>query len=221
MQKIYGTIVKFVIVFLLATQSAWASPTGLNNIPTTDVVGDKTLVLQGWLTAGDEMPPLYMTGFKYGIIDKLEIGLDSKVGSGDAGPIALQGKFRIIEFDFGFSALTGTEGITLDDEIGDNIVPYLAISQDLKFFRLHGGYNFQKDNFGLFFGIDKKFDVFEQELILRSDLKQVKDGDNVLASGGILLTLPFNLVFETWISVPSDDNDEESFTVKLNYVFKF
>ena len=211
----------FIIFLLPISQICWASPTGLNNIPTTDVVGDKTLVLQGWLTAGEEMSPLYVTGFKYGIIDKLEIGLDSKVGSGDAGPIALQGKFKIIEFDFRFAALAGIEGITLDEDIGENIVPYVAISQDLKFFRLHGGYNFQKDNFGLFFGIDKKFDIFEQELIVRSDLKQVNDGNNVLASGGILLTLPFNLALETWISVPSDDDDEESFTVKLNYIFKF
>ena len=183
------------VVLLFAVQTCWASSTGLNNIPTTDVVGDRTLVWQGWLTTGDGAKPVWTTGFKYGILDKIEVGADSKLGAGDAGPVALQGKLKVSDFDFGFSSLVGVEGITFEGEIDDDIVPYFALSQDirlnedLQLFRLHGGYNFQKDNFAVFTGVDRTFEVFKQELILRSDLKQVNDGDNLLISTGFLLTL--------------------------------
>lgn len=211
-----------VSLLLLAASPCWASPSGLNNIPTTDVVGDKTLVIQGWLTMEDEVKPLYITGFKYGILDMVELGLDSKVGSDDEGPIALQGKLKLIDFDFGLSALIGTEGVTFDGKIDENIVPYATISQDLKFLRLHLGYNFQKDNFGVFSGVDKTIRLFgDQDLTLRSDVKQVNDGENFLISCGFLLTLPFNLALESWLSMPTKDDAEESVTVKLNYIIQF
>lgn len=216
----YKKIAVAIIVLLLSDQLLWASPTGLNNIPTTDVESDKTLVLQSWLVTGEDANPLYFTGAKYGILDKIEIGVDSKVGSGDAGPVTLQSKLKVFDFDFGLGGLIGAEGITFGN-IDENLVPYAVLSQDLKFLRLHEGYGFQKDNFSMFFGVDKTIKFFEQDLILRSDLKQVNDRDDLLISGGFLLTLPFNLVFESWLSIPTEGGAQESVTVKLNYVIKF
>lgn len=210
------------------TGLCFASPTGLNNIPTTDVVPDKTLVLQTWLTSGEDAKPVYVAGFKYGIIDRVEVGLDSKIGSVTGGPVALQGKLKIFESDIGFASLAGVEGITFESNrrIEDDILPYFALSQDirinedLQLIRLHGGYIFQKNNFGFFFGADRTFDVLEQTLILRSDIKQVNDMDDLLISGGFLFTLPFNLVLESWLNIPTQSGKEESVTVKLNYVIK-
>ena len=209
------------VLLVLIPQVLQASPTGLNNIPTTDVTGDKVLVLQAWQTTGHDAKPLYMTGFKYGILDKAEVGLDSKVGSGDAGPLAFQAKFKVLKLDSGFSALLGIEGMTTDDDFKDDITPYVAVSQDIKLFRLHAGYGFQNDNFGAFGGADKTFKIYKQDFVLRSDLKQTNDGDALLISGGFLLTLPLNLVLESCLSIPTESKAEESVTVKLNYVVTF
>lgn len=213
-------------LLLLSAQSCWASPTGLNNIPTTDVVPDKTLVGQAWSEVGDDAKPLYMLGFKYGILDRVEVGLDSKVGSGDGGPIAFQTKLKAFSSDFGFSSLIGIEGMTTWGDFGDNIVPYGVLSQDIKIkdlelFRVNTGYGFQKDNFSVFGGVDRTLKVFEQDLVLRSDIKQVNDMDDLLISTGFLLTLPFNFAVESWLSIPTASGAEESVVVKFNYIINF
>lgn len=217
----------FICLLLIGSQSVFASPTGLNNIPTTDVVSDRVLVLQSWLTTGFEQKPQWVSGAKYGLFDKVEIGIDSKLGSGDAGPIAFQGKLKVYEHNFEkeffseFAALIGCEGIALDENIGDIVTPYMVLSQDFTLLRVNAGYGFQKNNFGVFIGIDRSFSILEQDLILRSDLKQVNDGDDLLISVGFLLTLPFDFVWESWLSIPTKSGDEESVTLKLNYVITF
>ncbi len=217
----YSKILSIVLLLLLAAQPCLATPTGLNNIPTTDVAGDKVLVVQGWTAVGSDTKPLYVTGFKYGALDIVEVGLDSKIGSDDEGPVALQGKFRFFESDAGFSALVGVEGITFEGDIDEDLVPYGVVTQDLKFLRIHAGYNFQKDNFAVFGGVDRAFSVFGQALTFRGDVKQVNDGEDLLASGGFIVTLPFNFALESWLSIPTEDNAEESVVVKLNYIMKF
>ena len=223
----YKKILGSTALLLFIAGTCWTSPTGLNNIPTTDVAGDRTFVWQCWLTTSSDAKPAWTTGFKYGILDRMEIGSDSRLGAGDAGPVALQGKLKVFDFDFGFSGLVGVEGITFEGEIDDDIVPYFAVSQeiglneDLQLFRLHGGYSFQDDNFGIFTGVDRAFEVYDEEIILRGDAKQVNDSDDLLISGGILLTLPFNLALESWLSIPTESGAEESVTIKLNYIMKF
>ena len=220
-------IISLAVVPLLFSQVCWASPTGLNNIPTTDVAGHKVLVLQSWLTTGNDAKPVWVTGFKQGILDKIEVGADGKVGSGDEGPVALQAKAKLIDLDSGFAGLVGIEGITFEGNIDKDMVPYLTVSQDIRLnddfqiVRLHGGYSFQDDNLSMFTGADRTFEVFDQDLVLRSDLKQVNDGNNLLISGGFLLTLPFNVVLESWLNIPTESGKEESVTIKLNYVFNF
>jgi hypothetical protein len=84
---------------LLAAQTAWATPTGLNNIPTADVVPHRTVAVQAFSSFGaganqfsangpDEHS--FWLGFKAGWSFQpvnLEVGLDSPIAPGDAGPL--------------------------------------------------------------------------------------------------------------------------------------
>ncbi len=88
-------------------------------------------------------------------------------------------------------------------------------------FRINAGYGFKKDNFGVFGGVDRAFEVLGQDLVLRNDIKQVNDMDDLLISTGFLLTLPFNLALESWLSIPTASGAEESVVVKFNYIINF
>lgn len=71
------------MIFLFAAgQSVWGSPSGLNNIPTTNVVPENILVFQTWFNFADDMQTEEYFGFKYGVpfLEGLEIGIDWKVG---------------------------------------------------------------------------------------------------------------------------------------------
>ena len=58
--------------------SVWASPTGLNNIPTTDVVPKNVLVLQTWRNMADDTHTQSYVGMKFGPFRNAEIGIDWK-----------------------------------------------------------------------------------------------------------------------------------------------
>ncbi len=64
-----------------------ATPTGLNNIPTADVVPQDVLVLQSWTNFGSDVDTSWAAGFKYGPACNWEVGLDGGLtgpGSGMA-----------------------------------------------------------------------------------------------------------------------------------------
>ncbi|MBU3911497.1 MAG: hypothetical protein KKD90_02820, partial [Candidatus Omnitrophica bacterium] len=90
------------LLLLLGAQYCWATPTGLNNIATADVVPEKILVLQAFAEVGKDNKPDYFTGFKYGLVKNLEIGLDGRVFPESAleEVIKAQAKYR---FEFGES----------------------------------------------------------------------------------------------------------------------
>ena len=54
------------IIILFFTGSVWATSTGLNNIPTADVVPENVLVFQFISDVAHNNGPVYTTGFKYG-----------------------------------------------------------------------------------------------------------------------------------------------------------
>lgn len=76
-------------------RSASAEPTGLNNIPTTDVVPEKILVLQGKSDFGHTRNADFLAGFKFGAWKDLEVSLDQKVGDNPHRDPAFQAKYRI------------------------------------------------------------------------------------------------------------------------------
>jgi len=211
------------VLFVFCVHDLYASPSGLNNIPTTDVVQERVLVFQSWINAGKEKVPEYYSGFKYGVIKGVEIGVDGKLGSRNAGPATGQVKYQFPFGDknFKFKSLAGVENISSNSKRVGKINPYVAFSYQLEPFRTHLGYNFQNHNNGVFAGADKTFQLFGRALTLRTDIKQTKDGHEVLGSFGFAYALPWNFVFENWASFPSESKLHESVTAKLDYVIKF
>lgn len=197
------------------------TPTGLNNIPTADVVPEKVLVFQGWSDFGEDRGPSYFAGFKFGHVKRLEVGVDGRLGADSSGPLTAQLKYQVYRFDFGLIPLVGIDNISTETDKAGKANPYVVLTQDLKFLRIHLGHNFQDENEAFFGGIDKSIRVWDQELILRADLKQTNQRDDLLGSAGFLLTLPYNLILECWVSIPSQDDIKESYIVKINYVVRF
>ncbi len=210
------------LIFMISGM-AWASPSGLNNIPTVDVVPRNVLVLQTWGNYMSGASPAYVAGFKYGLPAGIEIGLDSRVDSGDSGPLTGQAKWRLpLPGDESpYAMLVGVANVSDDRDEAGEADPYLVSGFDLGFARLSLGYSFQKDNYSVFAGVDKAFTLQSRGLVLRADVRQIDDGDEWLASAGLLHELPLNLVFEGWVSTSTADDAEEVLTTKLNYVIAF
>ncbi len=202
---------------------AWASPSGLNNIPTVDVAPQNVLVLQTWGNFMDGAGPVYVAGLKYGLPAGIEIGLDSRVDSGDSGPLTGQVKWRLPLPGEAppYAILAGVANVSDDRDKAGEADPYLVSGFDFGFARLSLGYSFQKDNHSVFAGVDKSLTLQSRALVLRADVRQIDDGDEWLASAGLLHELPLNFIFEGWVSASTADDAEEIYTAKLNYVIRF
>ena len=230
-----------VIFLLLISPPAWGSPSGLNNIPTTDVVPENILVFQTWFNFANDKQPEEFFGFKYGVpfLEGLEIGVDWKGIGEPHGHAAFQAKYA---FDIQEDVWKGVVGIA---NVSDNrkhngaVFPYVATSVDLELVRLHAGFAAQPHNEAFFAGIDRTFPFLNRNLQLKGDIIQIHDMDDVLFSVGFLYDLaPLsdapthsglmgvledigrNIVLEGWVSLPST-GDEKVYTLKLNYVIKF
>lgn len=230
-----------VLCVLLIGRSAWSSPTGLNNIPTTDIVPERVLVLQSWGNlAGGEHPQDFI-GFKYGPFKDMEVGVDWKANDVAHSHAVYQAKYA---FDIKEDVWRGVLGFA---DLSDNRkhtgewFPYVATSLDLKTFRLHFGFAPQPHNERFFGGIDRWTTFLDRTLQLRADAIHINDKEDMLFSAGFLYELARrsdgdktgqtglaefldnitrNIVLESWVSKPST-GDKETYTVKLNYVIRF
>ena len=231
----------FILLSFITTEPLWATSTGLNNIPTTDIVPENVLVFQTWGNfAGGEHPGQFV-GFKYGLFKDIEIGIDSKANDDPHGHATFQAKYA---FDIEGDVLRGVVGIAdLSDNRTHNgyLFPYAAISLDLTDFRFHLGYAPQAHNEAFFGGIDKTVSFLDRNLQLRFDGIHINDKEDMKFSAGFLYELgrptdgnktpqtdleeiwdkiTKNIILESWITMPST-GDKETYTVKLNYVIKF
>ncbi len=227
---------------VLVNNPALGTSTGLNNIPTTDIVPERVFVWQGWLNAAGGEHPQQYTGFKYGLFQDAEIGVDWKANDITHGHAMLQAKYA---FDMGQSdAWRGVLGFAdLSDNRNHNgeWFPYAATSLDLKAVRLHFGFAPQPHNERFFGGIDKTVSFLDRNLQLRFDGIHINDKQDMLFSAGFLYELAprtggnatqqtglagvlggiaKNMILESWVSKPST-GDKETYTVKLNYVIAF
>ena len=198
-----------------------ASPSGLNNIPTADVVPDKVLVLQGYGHLAHGSRPDWWGGLKFGPLKNLEVGFDGQINPDPSSEGALVGQFK-----YRFQALESTALAAGVANLGEKsrsgeIDYYAVLSQDLKYLRAHLGATFQRDNEGVFGGLDSTFPLFERDLTLRTDLRQINQRDDLLASAGFLYDLGWNFLLETWGSFPTAGGSENILTLKLNYVIAF
>lgn len=73
------------MVVLLFGRIAYATPSGLNNIPTADVTPANVLVIQQFSNSGSDQQSLYQFGFKYGLAENWEIGLDKRIYESGSG----------------------------------------------------------------------------------------------------------------------------------------
>ena len=225
---------------LLASSSVLASPSGLNNIPTTDVVPEKILVLQTWLNMANDMQTQQFIGFKAGVFKGFEFGVDWKAIDRTHGHAELQAKYAFDIVGDWWKGVVGVANLTTNREHNGNFFPYVATSADIKVFRLHFGYAPQPHNEAFFAGIDRTVPLLNRNLQLKADAIHINDKEDVLFSAGFLYDfnpiikdegersgllgflsdIAKNFILEAWVSMPST-GEEETYTLKLNYVIKF
>jgi hypothetical protein len=210
------------IALLLTSASVFATPSGLNNIPTADLVGDRTVAVQVYDTFNGSGPHDFAVGFKTGLDFsplRLEWGLDSHLAPTLSGPLNFQTKIGFTSWEDGKIAIgVANVALTDRDRSGDPF-SYAVITQDLKFARLSIGYGLQTDNNTLLLGVDRTWKVSGHNLNLNADLVQTADGAGWLTSVGAKYDLTDSIVLESWINLP--DHGDVSVVAKLNYVFKF
>lgn len=213
-------------LLLLSATLAFATPSGLNNIPTADTPAQGEVVIQAWTNFGEDRDTDFNMGFKSGLDvwgQKFEFGADSHLFPDQGGPVVLQFKYVQNLWAGGKLAL-GIANLALGedniDRAGDPF-SYALISQNIVgSFRAHAGFVFQTDNNSILLGLDKTFKVAERDLQVRTDLVQIQDQDQWMGSLGLLYVLHPNVVLEGWASQPFDNGDT-IYTAKLNFVIKF
>ncbi len=230
------------ICLLVTGPSAWASSSGLNNIPTTDVVPPKTVVLQTWLNMVNGGQTQQFVGFKAGGFKGLEFGVDWKAIDETHGHAALQVKYAFNIVGDQWQGVLGVANLTDNRQHDGYFFPYAATSLDLELVRLHFGYAPQPHNEAFFAGIDRIIPLFDRNLQLKADAIHFNDKEDILFSVGFLYEFgrlensdeetttsgilklldqfAKNLILEAWVSMPTT-SAEEVYTVKLNYVIKF
>ncbi|MDP6542730.1 MAG: hypothetical protein QGH60_02000 [Phycisphaerae bacterium] len=232
------------LLFLSVASSVQASPSGLNNIPTTDTPPPKAVVLQTWFNLGEHLSREQFVGFKTSPIKNLEVGVDWKAFTNAAhGHATFQAKYAVDILPdlmpYKWKAAAGVANVSFDRDHTGEPFPYVATSLDLKVARLHAGFSAQRYNEAFFFGVDKTVTFLDRNLQFRADAIQFNDMREMLYSAGfvyefgrnseyerpsgvwgVLDDIAKNLIFEGWVSMPSN-NDPETFTLKLNYVIRW
>lgn len=239
--RIYSYLLMGASCIFFTGHSVRASSSGLNNIPTTDVVPEKTVVVQTWLNMANNAPTQQFVAFKTGAFRNLELGVDWKAIDEAHGHAELQAKYAFDLAGDWWKGVVGVANLTDNRQHNGYFFPYVATSVDLKVFRLHFGYAPQPHNEAFFAGIDRTVPFLDRNLQLKADAIHINDKKDVLFSVGFLYEfarrnntgdLPEtgfmgllqqiinNLILESWVSLPST-GQEEAYTVKLNYVIKF
>jgi hypothetical protein len=202
----------------LAAVPAFASPTGLNDIPTADVVSYNVLVVQGW--ANSDGDTSWFGGFKVGPAPNLEVGLDKDVaGAGSATGTTFQAKYRFPVMGCGGFTL-GLANVATDTGINGNDYPYAVVTVPLTSDKRAAGtlgYTFQSDNHGLFAGANY---YATPKLNLRADWQQTDDREDSLSSFGFITELTPDWYVEAWESFPTAPGADDVFTVKVDYVIR-
>jgi hypothetical protein len=214
-------LVFFILFCFVITSPVWASSTGLNNIPTADVVAKNVLVFQYYSDIGNDKVPAHFAGFKYGLTDNIEVGLDGLFSADKSSTENIAGQAKVrFEFDEALAIALGITNLGDRDKAGKES-PFGVLSYDFGFLRAHFGGTGQDNNEGFFGGIDKTFSFFARDLTLRSDIIQTNDQRDTTTSVGFIYDLGNNFLVESWMSFPTESGKEDTLTIKLNYVIKF
>ena len=217
----------------------WASSSGLNNIPTTDVVPDKRVVVQTWWNWGRGLHPQQFLGFKASPLEDVEVGVDWKAVDETHGHAMLQAKYAMTLMPDLWKGAIGIANLSPHRSHNGEYFPFVATSLDLKVARLHAGFGAERYNEAFFFGVDRTVEFLDRNLQLKADAIQIDDARDMLFSVGflyefgrtgeyerpsgvlgILDDIAKNIVLEGWASIPTNENTE-TYTLKLNYVVRW
>jgi hypothetical protein len=215
----------------LALQYGYASSSGLNNIPTADTAPNLSLVFQGYSLFGAQRSPDHFAAFKLGFDpwetrtwrNRFEWGLDSRVAPG-VGPSVFQAKWATQPgpnwpaISLGVTNLAPTSG---ERHRAGAPFSFVVLTENLKFFRLHGGYALQAGNNNtVMLGLDRTFNVLHREFILHTDALQTDHGQNWAASFGGLYAVGKYFAVESWITQPTHSHPP-SFIAKVDFTIPF
>src|SRR5262245_14337870 len=168
-----------------------ATPSGLNNIPTADTAGQGEYVFQAFTNFGEQRRPDNNIGFKTGLSlfgEKFEVGLDGRITPDKGGPAVAQVKYARGIWDGGTLGV-GIANIAFrsqDRDRAGNPFKYGILTQKIPEtpLRVHAGYGFQTRGDSLLLGADYSTKVGGRDLVIRSDVVEINDGDQLLGSLG-------------------------------------
>ena len=171
------------VALLCLTASAFANPTGLNNIPTADTPTQGDYVFQTYSTFGQDRKQDFNLGFKTGFDFKpfkLEVGADERYVPGTSGPATVQAKVTY-SFGEGLPSLavgTANTAFTAPERVrSGGIFGYTVLTQDLGFFRVHAGCALQNEEGQPFIGVSKVFRIHTKKPAARDGKATVaRDG---------------------------------------------
>ena len=202
------------VAAVLVPLVAFASPSGLNNIPTADTCTPGILVMQAYSNTRSEGGASFSVGAKYGVVKGIEVGVDYQLApEGSTGPLNGQVKGAWWTEDGTTGLCLGLAGITNDwDE--HHPFPYGVISHKFSpLDRGHIGYAPQKDAQQFFLGYDHQF----PGALLRTDFVRDTDNDVSMYSLGALVPTSWG-AWEGWVSrVDTDEDDDTVFTLKVDF----
>jgi hypothetical protein len=224
---------------LAIAAQATASPTGLNNIPTTDTPGHRLIVIQAYFTSDGADVNNAFAAFKggldlseFGLASlRFEYGVDGRLGDTGAGPTTAQFKIATDPtvwadngaLDWTPSIAVGLSNLAFtsaDRNDAGQPNPYLVLTKDLSIFRVHTGYAFASDNPAAFFGFDRAFNLGQTRFSPRFDITQIDDQAQWMCSAGFIWELNKRVAIEAWISQPFE-NGQTMFTLKFDFGFSF
>ncbi len=199
--------------------TALATPTGLNNIPTADVVPRNVLVLQSWVNFGSGLDTGWAAGAKYGPAENWEVGLDGGLtGPGSGGGPVFQAKYRV-PLEKGARLAAGVANLSGNRDFHGGYFPYAVASVPIaERANGHLGYSFQSATRGLFLGADV---TVGRAFTLRSDWIHTDDGDESVASLGFITPVTSDFLVEGWASFPTAPGAETNYILKVDYVIPF
>ena len=207
---------------------SFATSSGLNNIPTADTPGHREGVFQWFSTFPTEGKADHWLGFKTGLrpfgpVHRFEGGFDSHLAPGESGPVVFQFKYAVQPWTNLPALGLGSANLALTSEDRDRTgqpFSFAVLTHDFGWLRAHAGYALQHDNNTALLGLDKTVKLFNRDLMLRGDFRQIDHEDQWLGSAGFLYHFHTNFALESWVSQPTDYGPT-AFTIKLNWILKF
>jgi hypothetical protein len=205
---------------------AFASRSGLNNIPTADTSAAGTGVVQAYSAFGHARKPAIFSGARIGFAaleQPMEAGFDTRWAPRPAVPIYFNAKWRVHNDGALPAVAFGVAGaaVRADDRhrLGQPQT-YGVLTHDFHWARLHGGYTVQAHNNALFFGLDRSWMLLQRKFTLRLDATQTQGRAQWLASAGFTYKFTEHWNVELWDTKPTE-RGRSYLTLKFGCGFKY